>query len=148
MFIKNYTSEVAVSKTVALIEELLARFGAKAIGKNYQEGRLDSLTFQLEINGADVLIRLPANPTAVYDTMRKERQKLHKGTLRRLQEQADRTAWKIQQDWLEIELTKIQLNQTEKLQAFLAYIWDGKQTYYSALKESRFKGLLPEKTTP
>ena len=143
--LKNYTSRVPVSRTVARIEELLAAAGAKAIGKNYVAGCLSSVTFQIEINGSDVLVRLPANPSAVYDAMRKEVKRPHNGTLERLKDQSDRTAWKIQQDWLEVELTKIRLNQTEPLQAFLAYVWDGNQTYFDALKESKFKGLLPEK---
>jgi hypothetical protein len=147
MIIKNYTSGVPVDRTVARIETLLAEFGAKAIGKNYDQGRLTSLTFQLEINQHDVLIRLPANPQAVYDAMLKECKRPRRGTLEKLKDQSDRTAWRIQQEWLEIELTKIGLNQTEPLQAFLSYIWDGKQTYFTALKERSFKGLLPEKCT-
>lgn len=145
MFLKNYTSSVPIDRTVARIETLLADFGAKAIGKNYENARLVSLTFQLEINGRDVLIRLPANPQAVYDALRKECKRPRAGTLQKLKDQSDRTAWRIQQEWLEIELTKISLNQAEPLQAFLSYIWDGKQTYYTALKESKFKGLIPEK---
>ena len=145
MFLKNYTSNVPVDRTVARIEALLAEFGAKAIGKNYEAGQLLSLTFQLEVNGRDVLIRLPANLQAVFETMKNECKRPRKGTLEKLKAQSDRTAWKIQQEWLEIELTKIGLNQTEPLQAFLAYIWDGKQTYFTALKERSFKGLLAEK---
>ena len=145
MFLKNYTSSVPIERTIGRIEILLAEFGAKAIGKNYVAGRLTSLTFQLEINGRDVLIRLPANPDAVYDALRKQCKRPRSGTLEKLKEQSDRTAWRIQQEWLEIELTKIGLNQTEPLQAFLSYIWDGKQTYYTALKEASFKGLIPEK---
>jgi len=141
MNLKNYTSGVPVERTVGRIEQLLAEAGAKAIGKNYSGGRLVSLTFQLEINGHDHLIRLPANPQAVYDSLRKEVRRPHNGTLERLKDQSDRTAWKIQQDWLEIELTKMKLNQTEALQAFLSYIWDGEQTFYERLKGSGFKQL-------
>lgn len=144
-FLKNYTSGVAVDRTVARIETLLAEFGAKAIGKNYEAGKLTALTFQIEINGRDVLIRLPANPQAVYDALRKEVKRPHNGTLDRLREQSERTAWRVQQEWLEIELTKIGLNQAEPLQAFLSYVWDGTQTYFERLNESKFKGLLPEK---
>jgi len=148
MFLKNYTSTVPIDRTIARIETLLAEFGAKAIGKNFERGRLVSLTFQLEINGRDVLIQLPANPQAVYDVLRKECKRPRNGTLEKLKCQSDRTAWRIQQEWLEIELTKIGLNQTEPLQAFLAYIWDGNKTYFTALKERSFKGLLPEKCEP
>lgn len=144
MKIKNYTSEVAVSKTISRIEEILAAAGAKAIGKNYEAGKLASITFQMEMNGRDLLIRLPANPQAVYESLRKECKRPHTGTLERLREQSERTAWKIQQDWLEIELTQMQLNQKEPLQVFLPYVWDGERTYYQALKESKFKALLPE----
>jgi hypothetical protein len=145
MNLKNYTSSVPVVRTVYRIEELLAAAGAKAIGKNYEEGRLVSLTFQLAINGRDHLIRLPANPTAVYDAMCADVKRPHAGTLDRIKDQSERTAWKIQQDWLEIELTKMKLRQTEPLQAFLAYLWDGEQTFYQKLKEGGFKQ-LPEKT--
>ncbi len=147
MKLKNYTSGVPVSRTVSRIEEILAAAGAKAIGKNYEKGNLTSITFQLEIEGRDVLIRLPSNPNAVYEAMRKEVTRPRNGTLDRLKEQAERTAWKIQQDWLEVELTKIRLRQTEPMQAFLAYVLiDGEQTFYQRLQETRFRGLLPEKT--
>lgn len=142
MNIKNYTSGVPVEKTVARIEALLADFKAKAIGKNYNDGRLESLTFQIAINGHDVLIRLPANPQAVYEALRKEVIRPRDGTLEKLMQQSDRTAWKLQQDWLEIELTKIKLGQTVPLQAFLSYVWDGQTTYYEQLENRSFKGLL------
>lgn len=147
MILKNYTSGVAIDKTISRIESLLAKAGANAIGKNYDSGKLSSITFQMEMNGNDFLIRLPSNPAAVYAAMRKQIIKPRDGTLEKLQDQAERTAWKIQQEWLEIELTQIQLNQKEPLQVFLAYVWDGQQTYYAALKESKFKALLPEKSS-
>lgn len=146
MILKNYTSGVPVSRTVARIEELLAEAGASAIGKNYECGKLSALTFQLKIDGRDFLIRLPANPKPILDALAKSVSRPRSGTIDRLREQAERTAWRIQQDWLEIELTKINLRQTELLQAFLSYIWDGERTCYERLKETKFRALLPEKT--
>jgi hypothetical protein len=146
MKITNYTSGVDVGRTVARIEQLLADFGATAIAKNYEAGKISSLTFQIPINGRDTLIRLPAKPDAIFKVLSKEVKKPHSGTMDRLREQSERTAWKIQQDWLEIELTNIQLNQKEQLEVFLAYVWNGEQTYYTALKESKFKALLTDKT--
>lgn len=144
MKLKNYTSSVPVSKTISRIEEILAAIGAKAIGKNYADAKVESITFQLPIGGRDFLIRLPAKPEAVYESLRKEVKRPHRGTLGRVKEQAERTAWKIQQDWLEVELTNIQLNQKEPMQAFLSYLWDGQQTYFEMLKGRGFKA-LPEK---
>ncbi len=145
MILKNYTSTVPVSRIISRIEEILAEFGAKAIGKNYAHGKVESITFQLAMCGKDMLVRLPANPEAVYDALKKEVKRPHQGTMERLREQSERTAWKIQQDWLEVELTNIRLNQKEPLQAFLAYVWNGEQTYYEQLKGSGFKA-LPERT--
>lgn len=127
---------------------LLADFGAKAIGKNYEKGRLSCLTFQLEINGHDVLIRLPANPEAVYQSLLKDcsppfsKRYPRESKIEKIKQQSDRTAWKLQQDWLEIELTKIKLGQTVPLQAFLSYVWDGQSTYFQQLESKSFKGLL------
>lgn len=144
-FLKNYTSGVPVGRTISRIEELLAQIGAKAIGKNYAGGKVSSITFQIEVAGRNHLIRLPANPEAVYQAMRGEVKRPHNGTLDRLREQAERTAWKLQQDWLEVELSNIRLKQKEPLQSFLAYLWDGKRTSYQMLREQGFAGLLPEK---
>ena len=145
MNLKNYTSSVPVALTIARIESVLAQVGAKAIGKNYQDGRVVSITFQLSMNGKDHLVRLPADPEAVCRSMIDKVKKPRNGTLKRIEEQSERTAWKLQQDWLEVELSLMKLKQKEPLQAFLPYIWDGEQTFYERLKGSGFKQ-LPEKT--
>lgn len=143
--IKNYTSDVPALRTIGRIEELLTRFGAKAIGKNYEGKTVTSLTFQLPVNGKDVLVRLPAEPSSVLTAMRAKKLFPRSWDATRQFAQAERTAWKIQQEWLEIELTNLTLNQKEPLQIFLPYLWDGQQTYYSRLQERGFRGLLPEK---
>jgi hypothetical protein len=145
--LKNYTSSVPVALTVARIEGILAAIGAKAIGKNYEQGKLVSITFQLEMNGADHLVRLPADPVSVYTILRAECKRPRQGAIQRIQEQSERTAWKIQQDWLEVELAQIRLRQKDPLQAFLPYVWDGTQTFYQRLKNSKFTPLLPERTS-
>lgn len=146
MNIKNYTSTVPVERTVARIESLLASFGVKAIAKQYEDKRLAALTFQIAINDKDLLIRLPASPNRVLLALRKTCKRPRADTLNRLAKQADRTAWRLQQEWLEIELTKIMLDQSEPLEVFLPYVWDGASTFYGRLKESGFK-LLPASTT-
>lgn len=145
MRIKNYTCGVPVARTVSRIEELLAEAGATAIGKNYANARLESITFQIAMNGKEHLVRLPARPEAVFDALWAEVARPKKGTREKLREQAARTAWKIQQEWLEIELTNLHLGQKETMEVFLPYIWDGQQTYYEFLKGANFKA-LPEKT--
>lgn len=146
MKIRNYTSTVPAAKTIARIEEILAEMGAKAIGKNYQNGRVNSITFQLFVHGEDHLVRLPANPEAVYGVLMSDGIKNPTtAKLQQIREQAERTAWKIQQEWLEIELSLIKLNQKDPLQAFLSYLWDGERTFFERLRCNGFKA-LPEST--
>lgn len=143
MKLKNYTSGVPAAKTISRIEEILADMGALTIGKNYKDGKVASITFQLLLNGRYHLVRLPADPVAVYDVMLAEIKKPQASTQMRIAQQAERTAWKIQQDWLEVELALIRLNQKEPLETFLSYLWDGEATYFDRIKEAGFKQ-LPE----
>jgi hypothetical protein len=64
-------------------------------------------------------------------------------TEKRLRAQAARTAWKLIQDWVELQMALIKMRQAEFLQVFLPYVWNGKKTFYTALKEQNFK-LLPQ----
>ena len=146
--LKNYTSSVPIERTIFRIESLLAQAGAKHILKDYAQGRLMALAFHMDLpTGRTVAIRLPANAEAVYEVMREQMRRPRPDTLKRLAEQADRTAWKVVQDWLEVQLTLIRLNRADFLQVFLAYVWDGKQTFYDALKANKYLA-LPEATTP
>jgi hypothetical protein len=63
-------------------------------------------------------------------------------------QQAARTAWKIVQDWIEVQMSMIQMKQADTLEVFMPYIWDGhaQKTIYQIAQERGFAGLLPEKT--
>ncbi len=146
MNLKNYTSTVPVSRTIARIEECLSQAGATGIMKSYADGKLQALCFKMGLpNGKEVAVRLPANEDAIYKTFIEAVRRPRNGTIPRLREQASRTAWKLQQDWIEVQLSLIQMGQAEAGQVFLAYIWDGHRTYFQALQEGKFKS-LPEAT--
>jgi hypothetical protein len=51
-------------------------------------------------------------------------------------QQAARTAWKLQQDWVQVQLSLLLLQKVDFLQVFMAYLWDGQQTFYNRLKGS------------
>jgi hypothetical protein len=161
MFLKNYTSNVPVSQTIYRIEQVLIRCGIKGITKEYAgiSGEIVALTFRIVLDdGAPLEVRLPAHVNLAQDALWLDyigedidekgnvkcssRKKLKRADFK---DQAERTAWKIAQEWIEIEMSRIQLKQAEKLEVFLPYIWDGKHTYFQSLKESKFAGLLPEK---
>jgi hypothetical protein len=142
MRLKNYTSGVPVNRTVARIEEVLAGAGASGISKDYKDGKLISITFRVRLSDQmEVNIRLPANVDAVQKTMMKEVHKPRKGTFDRIADQAERTAWKLVQDWCEVQVSLIRMQQAEFLQVFLPYVWDGQRTFFTAMKDGGFKQL-------
>jgi hypothetical protein len=163
MFLKNYTSNVPVSETVHRIEKVLIRCGVAGIAKEYVGtcGKIAALTFKLEAPSGPIAIRIPVDVDKALDALwldyadgdklssdgnsivwssRKKKRKQD------FVEQAERTAWKIMQDWIEVQLSMIQMRQAEALQVFLPYVHDGKRTFYQSLVESGSKGLLPERT--
>ena len=143
---KNYTSSVPISRTISRIEECLAKAGASGIMKEYDNGKLSALCFRLRMpTGKDLAVRLPANEVEVYNVLVKAVKRPRNGTVERLRDQAARTAWKLQQDFVEVQLSMIEMRQTDAMQAFLAYVWDGKQTFYQALRQNNFK-MLPTAT--
>lgn len=142
MKLKNYTSNVPIPRTVARIEECLAEAGAAGIMKDYAGGTLTAISFRVVLpNGNPMAVRLPANVDGVFHAMMKQVLRPHKGTAERIREQAGRTAWKLMQDWAEVQLSLIQMEQADFVQVFLPYVWDGKVTFYDKLKAGNFLAL-------
>jgi len=140
---KNYTSGVPTDRTISKIETALARAGAGNIIKDYTEGELSALSFTLHLDGTRLVpIKLPANIEQVEKVLMTAVKRPRRETMRRIKQQAARTAWRLMQDWVEVQLSLIEMNQAEAMQVFLPYVWDGKRTYFAMLKENNFK-LLP-----
>ena len=147
MNLKNYTSDVPIERTIARIEQRLAESGADGIMKEYSGGQLCALTFRVTMpeNGQKLSVRLPANVEGVYNAMAKEVSRPRDGTMARIRDQAGRTAWKLMQDWCEVQLSLIAMQQAEFRQVFLAYILTGRQTFFERLKKDDFLALAPPK---
>lgn len=161
MNLKNYTSEIPASQTIFRIQQILLKAGVSSINMDYGPSReVVAITFAIQIDAAraPVLVRMPANVEAAQQALwldyadgdkltgdgeaiawNARKQKRRKDFL----EQGERTAWKIVQDWIEVQLAMIQLKQADFVQVFLPYVWDGKRTFYGRLKDSGFKALMP-----
>jgi hypothetical protein len=161
MFLKNYTSNVPVSETIHRIEQVLIRCGVTGIMKEYGlNQKVVAITFKIELpeTGQHRFIRLPADEKkatealfldyadgaklnakgdAISDSSSRKRR-----TKADFADQGARTAWKIIQDWVEVQMSMIQMKQADLMEVFLPYVFDGKRTYYQVLKEARFAGLL------
>jgi hypothetical protein len=167
MFLKNYTSDVPVSQTVHRIEQVLIKCGVSGITKEYGPSeKVLALHFhiKLEANQPSVTIRMPADEQAALqalwldyvdgDRLSEDGSQIVEWSSRKKKsrkdfiEQAERTAWKLMQDWVEVQMSMIQMKQADFIQVFLPYVWDAQlqQTFYQRLKTTGFRALLPEKS--
>ncbi len=164
MFLKNYTSDVPAEQTIFRIQQVLLKAGVSSINMDYGPNQtVVAITFAIQFDPArpPVQIRMPADVEAAQqalwvdyadgDKMASDGESLSWGYGRKKKkrkdflEQGARTAWKLVQDWIEVQLSMVQLRQADFVQVFLPYVWDGKRSFYQSLKDSGFKALMPPK---
>ena len=142
--VKNYTTEILAHETIAEVQQMLAMAGATGIAMDYDgQGKIKSLFFKLKVENKEMPFKLPAKPAEVYEILfaKMTGQKRYKA-LRK--QKSLNIAWRIVRDWLESQLTLIQLKQAEAGEVFFAYLLvDAKRTLYEVSKENQFSNLLP-----
>jgi hypothetical protein len=91
--------------------------------------------------GGSIPVRLPSNLLAIERTLLAEKRRITETTKVEAQKQAERTAWKVLAEWVQINLQLVELEQMELLEMFLPYVYDRhtQNTFYTALKEKGFK---------
>jgi hypothetical protein len=161
-FLKNYTSDVPVFQTINRIQAVLIKCGVNGITMEYgPDGVVSAMRFHYDAPSGEITVRLPADFEAAQnalwlnyadgESLSKDGSKIDEWGSRKnkkrsdFKAQADRTAWKIIQDWVEVQMSMIQLKQAEVQQVFMPYIWDGHQTFYERIKANGYRALLPEK---
>lgn len=128
MKLKNYSTTIAAEKSIMELEKLISGFGASHIMKEYYgDGRVKGIAFRLEENN----YRLPANVDGIKEILRKE-SRVPKS---RLDEQAEKSAWRLIKDWVHAQLSMIMAGQAKPDEVMLPYLWDGKKTLYEAYKD-------------
>ena len=142
--IKNYTSEVSMTRSVQKIESCLVRGGAQDILKSYEDGLLTGIAFILQVDGISIPFRLPARVDNVKKFLMEEVKRPQSGTEARIEQQAERTAWKILSDWVEIQLSLVTLGQAKFMEVFLPYVYDHakKRTYFDVVEKRGIQSLL------
>lgn len=152
MNIKNYTSEVPAITLMGRIEKLLVSAGATDISKKYDNQVCTAIRFRIvhKTNeapnlGVPLFFELPAKVNACFNVLWAGVSRPRADTKNKITQQAERTAWKIVSDWVEIQIAMIKLEQAELLQVFLPYVFDPvkEKTFYSQIKEAGYKALLP-----
>lgn len=145
MNLKNYTSEIPAGTTIAQIEAYLANLNVLGISKEYDACKqVRAITFHIDHKGKLYTIRLPANVQGVLDFLYKDYLRNTSKPRKKLddfRDQASRTAWKTQKDWVEIQMSMVSLKQADLVEVFLPYIWDGEQTFFQRLDAGGMKQL-------
>ena len=128
MNIKNYTSTVDASRSMAKIEELLVEIGATNINKQYENKLCTGITFLLYDQQLQqtLAFHLKAQVDECFQILWKDVKRPKANTKAILQLQASKTAWKILSDWTEIQCSMILLGQAKPLQMFLPYMYNVK----------------------
>lgn len=123
--LKNYTSTVPASTSMAKIEANLVEAGATDISKSYDGNKVCSaIRFRMVVNDQPLFFQLPANVDSCFNVLWDNVINKQRAKKQVYIDQAQRTAWKIVSDWVEIQLAMIQLEQAKPLQVFLPYVYD------------------------
>lgn len=139
MPIKNYTTKIPAVQTVGEIQGLLAQHGARKVMMDYSDdGRVESVTFGLLINGTIAGFKIDAKPEGVISVMKKDGKKCDEA-------QAERIAWRNVKDWIAAQLALVETEQAAMEQVFLPYLIDqDDKTLYQRIAKSNFAPALPK----
>lgn len=143
MNLKNYTSTVTPARSVSQIEQVLVSIGATHISKTYDNGALNGITFQVIQDSFPMTFKLPANVAIIQEMMLDGIKKPHRGTRERIIDQAQRTAWKLLLDLVEVKASMILIGRRNVVEQFFPYVYDIKndQTLFERFQKNNFKML-------
>jgi len=145
MALRNYSSTVNPTKTAGEIQRLLASYGARRVALDYYEdGQCVAVTFTARIQEESLYFRLEPNPEGTLQAMENDSDVPGRYCT---PEQATRTAWRNEKDWIDAQLAKVQAQGTRREQLFLGYvITDSGETAFERLRRSQ--KLLTEPAQP
>jgi hypothetical protein len=138
MPILNYTTTVAVEKTMSEIQRILAAHGAKSIQIDYANGKPAALAFFAETPIGERAFVLPANADGVWQTLMQQNRQGKVPARFVTKDQAARVAWRILKDWIAAQMAIIEAGMVTLDQVMLPYMQVANESLYAALKASRF----------
>lgn len=147
MAVKNITSTIKTEKTIMELEQLLIRFGAKGILKEYKGTQIDSIAFYLEQNNRKIPFKLPMNLERARRVIEKavDEKKLPSKFKQEpyRTEKAQIVGWRIIKDWIHAQISILEIEFAEPIEILLPYAYDlnKKKTFFEKIKED--KKLLP-----
>jgi len=142
MTLKNAYS--GATSSLDKIQKILTTHGAHKVMFDYAKdssGRLEAISFGLEIRGEPRGFRLPAMVENVTQILYggKDRYGHEKKITPVQRDQAYRTAWANIRDWIDAQMALIDTQQAKLEQVFLSYmVTDNNQTVFERLQNTQF----------
>ena len=144
MAIKNYTTKIAVEKTVGEIESILAKHGAEKILKDYYgDGSVKAISFMVDVNGQKIPFQMPIDLDAwvALLNLAVDEGKLPK-RFRNDSAQSARVGWRVIKDWVDAQLALVETKTVKIEQVFLPYaVTRLGKTLFDEISDSGFKNL-------
>ena len=142
MGLLNYTTKVAVDRSVAEIMRTLTKHGARAIMvENDDTGTITALSFQVLVDDKPVRFKLPADWRPVLEIIKKD-PRVPRG--KKTEEHAKCVTWRILKDWIEAQVAILTTRMVQLDQVFLPYaVAPNGKTFYEHVKASNL--LAPPK---
>jgi hypothetical protein len=158
----NYTTQVPANKTIAQIQEILQKHGARSILTDLDSNGITALSFKVATKqlcthpegticaacgGKGIIevllgIRLPADVQATLKVLKRTAPPRY-GT----EEHARNVAWRVIKNWIEAQLAIIETGMVSMEQVFLPYVvTDNGRTVFERLIVDRGLKLLAEGT--
>jgi hypothetical protein len=108
--------------------------------KIYDGERLASIAFIVAIGEKDFPFKLPARIDRVEKVLYEMYRRPRAGTAQKIKDQAERTAWKILADWVDIQMSLVELDQAELLEVFMPYLYNHQTetTLFDRFKKNGF----------
>lgn len=140
MRIKNYTSTVPAGKSRMKIQEVLMGLGATQISMEVKDNAVVGMSFAVDLpaGGGRLAYRLPARVDAVERLLAPKRNRRDS----KAKDQAERTAWKLLLDWVEVQASLIRIGMTSAQEVFLPYMVSKHGVSLFAELSTRQGGLL------
>lgn len=115
----NYTTKVAVGRTLQEITTKLVKAGARGVATEFDtHGRLVGVDFAIPVGGDTLHYTLPCRAAAVREVLKRQRVEARYLTA----EHVERGAWRILGDWVAAQLAIIETEMVSLPQVMLPYM--------------------------
>ncbi len=133
MPIKNYTTKVPATQSVAEIVDALAKHGAVKIQQDYELGKPISVAFMIETPTGLRGLKLPICPNKVKAVLSTQNIKVDFN-------QAERIAWRILRDWVMAQMAILETEMVSIDQVMLPYMTNNQgKTMYELYNERQLQ---------